>query len=96
MEKLKQSPWEKLKDVQIKPIEQECLDRVFEHLSKFHTFWFIDLAFCVVKQGKMSIRYGCKGWRVTLLIFKNVSYLTCVLQTTTRATATETKLDQET
>ena len=34
MEKLKQSPAELLKQVQIKPIEQECLDRVFGYLSK--------------------------------------------------------------
>ena len=32
MEKLKQSPWELLKQVQIKPIEQVCLDRVFAYL----------------------------------------------------------------
>ena len=32
MEKLKQSPWELLKKVQIKPIEQVCLDRVFSYL----------------------------------------------------------------
>ena len=32
MEKLKQSPWEVLKSVVIKPIEQECLDRVFAYL----------------------------------------------------------------
>jgi hypothetical protein len=32
MEKLKMSPAEKLKDVVIKPIEQECLDRVFNYL----------------------------------------------------------------
>eukprot|EP00347_Sterkiella_histriomuscorum_P001395 403372200 len=32
MEKLKQSPAEQLKIVQIKPIEQECLDRVFFYL----------------------------------------------------------------
>ena len=35
MEKLKQSPWEKLKEVQIKPIEQECLDRVFAKLTSY-------------------------------------------------------------
>lgn len=34
MEKLKQSPWEKLKEEKIMPIEQECLDRVFKYLSK--------------------------------------------------------------
>ena len=34
MDKLKQSPAELLKAVQIKPIEQECLDRVFNYLSK--------------------------------------------------------------
>ena len=34
MEKLKQSPWEILKTVQIKPIEQESLDRVFDYLIK--------------------------------------------------------------
>ena len=33
MEKLKQSPWEVLRGVKIQPIEQECLDRVFEYLS---------------------------------------------------------------
>ena len=33
MEKLKQSPWEILKTVEIKPIEQECLDRVFTYLT---------------------------------------------------------------
>ena len=33
MDKLKQSPAELLKLVQIKPIEQECLDRVFNYLS---------------------------------------------------------------
>uniref|UniRef100_A0A7S3FWN1 EF-hand domain-containing protein n=1 Tax=Strombidium rassoulzadegani TaxID=1082188 RepID=A0A7S3FWN1_9SPIT len=32
MDKLKESPWEKLKTVEIKPIEQECLDRVFQYL----------------------------------------------------------------
>ena len=31
------SPAEKLKDVIIKPIEQECLDRVFNYLSKSHS-----------------------------------------------------------
>jgi hypothetical protein len=36
MDKLKQSPAELLKGVQIKPIEQECLDRVFNYLSKPH------------------------------------------------------------
>ncbi len=34
MDKLKQSPAEILKEVQIKPIEKECLDRVFN--------WIID------------------------------------------------------
>jgi len=34
MEKLKQSPAEILKEVVIKPIEMECLDRVFAYLSK--------------------------------------------------------------
>ena len=34
MDKLKQSPAELLKSVFIKPIEQECLDRVFNYLSK--------------------------------------------------------------
>lgn len=34
MDKLKQSPAEILKLVQIKPIEQECLDRVFNYLGK--------------------------------------------------------------
>ena len=34
MEKLKMSPAEILKGVTIKPIEQECLDRVFSYLSK--------------------------------------------------------------
>ena len=34
MDKLKQSPAETLKTVQIKPIEQECLDRVFTYLGK--------------------------------------------------------------
>ena len=33
MEKLKQSPWELLKKVQIKPIESVCLDRVFAYLT---------------------------------------------------------------
>lgn len=35
MDKLKQSPAELLKLVQIKPIEQECLDRVYNYLSKY-------------------------------------------------------------
>ena len=34
MEKLKQSPWEHLQKVPIKPIEQECLDRVFNYFIK--------------------------------------------------------------
>ena len=34
MEKLKKSPAEILKEVNIKPIEQECLNRVFEYISK--------------------------------------------------------------
>jgi len=34
MDKLKQSPAEILKLVQIKPIEMECLDRVFNYISK--------------------------------------------------------------
>ena len=33
MDKLKQSPWELLKAVKIQPIEQECLDRVFDYLT---------------------------------------------------------------
>ena len=33
MEKLAYSPAERLKEVDIKPIEQECLDRVFNYLS---------------------------------------------------------------
>ncbi len=33
MDKLKMSPAELLKQVVIKPIEQECLDRVFAYLS---------------------------------------------------------------
>lgn len=36
MDKLKQSPAELLKLVQIKPIEQECLDRVFNYLGNEH------------------------------------------------------------
>ena len=35
MEKLKMSPAELLKQVVIKPIEQECLDRVFNYLSNY-------------------------------------------------------------
>ena len=35
MEKLKMSPAEILKEVVIKPIEMECLDRVFAYLSKY-------------------------------------------------------------
>ncbi len=34
MEKLKNSPAEILKEVIIKPIEQECLNRVFDYISK--------------------------------------------------------------
>ena len=34
MEKLRMSPAEILKEVEIKPIEMECLDRVFQYLSK--------------------------------------------------------------
>ena len=34
MEKLRMSPAEILKEVQIKPIEMECLKRIFEYLSK--------------------------------------------------------------
>lgn len=48
MEKLKQSPAELLKLVQIKPIEQECLDRVFNYLSK--KFFFV--IFFIVQKGK--------------------------------------------
>ncbi len=33
MDKLKLSPWELLKTVKIKPIEQECLDRVFDYMT---------------------------------------------------------------
>ena len=36
MDKLKMSPAELLKKVVVKPIEQECLDRVFTYLSKIH------------------------------------------------------------
>ena len=32
MEKLYNSPWEVLKTVTVKPIELECLDRVFEYI----------------------------------------------------------------
>ncbi len=39
MEKLKMSPAEILKGVTIKPIEQECLDRVFSYLSTFLSFF---------------------------------------------------------
>ena len=37
MDKLKMSPAELLKKVEIKPIEQECLDRVFGYLSKLNS-----------------------------------------------------------
>ena len=48
MEKLKQSPAELLKMVQIKPIEQECLDRVFTYLSKpSHQYLLLILSFII-------------------------------------------------
>ena len=34
MDKLRQSPAEKLLQVQVKPVEKECLDRVFKYLCK--------------------------------------------------------------
>lgn len=37
MDKLTNSPAERLKSVEIKPIEQECLDRVFAYLSQRDT-----------------------------------------------------------
>jgi hypothetical protein len=37
MDKLKDPPAEILKTVQIKPIEQECLDRVFNYLKNKDT-----------------------------------------------------------
>ena len=58
MEKLKQSPWEKLKQEKIMPIEQECLDRVFTYLSKCtapksRKFIFLKLTtISVASQGK--------------------------------------------
>ena len=39
MEKLKRSPAELLAEVEIKSIEQECLDRVFDWISKSPAFY---------------------------------------------------------
>ena len=55
MEKLKQSPWELLKGVQIKPIEQVCLDRVFAYL--------------IDKDSKKPAEHKAKIDQVTLLKF---------------------------
>ena len=41
MDKLKMSPAELLKKVVIKPIEQECLDRVFTYLSKIFIIFLL-------------------------------------------------------
>jgi hypothetical protein len=43
MDKLKMSPAELLKLVVIKPIEQECLDRVFKYLSNLLPISFTNL-----------------------------------------------------
>jgi len=52
MEKLKQSPAELLKMVQIKPIEQECLDRVFSYLSKISSLKInVINKLCIVDKG---------------------------------------------
>ena len=55
MEKLKQSPAEILKEVVIKPIEMECLDRVFAYLSKFNMKSI--LTCCVVSKGKFAMKF---------------------------------------
>jgi hypothetical protein len=52
MDKLKQSPAEILKLVQIKPIEQECLDRVFNYLSKDNKV--LNIMCDVVEKGKLA------------------------------------------
>jgi hypothetical protein len=53
MDKLKQSPAEILKLVQIKPIEQECLDRVFNYLSKDNKV--LNILCDVVEKGKQAL-----------------------------------------
>jgi hypothetical protein len=37
----KESPEERLSKVEIKPVERECLERVFEYLSKIITLTYI-------------------------------------------------------
>lgn len=61
MDKLKQSPAELLKKVQIKPIEQECLDRVFNYLSKtisFTHFYPYLLTINIVEKGMYNKKNG--------------------------------------
>ena len=44
----KESPEERLKKVEIKPVERECLDRVFKKLGMYiNIYWCIDWV-CVV------------------------------------------------
>ena len=52
MEKLRMSPAEILKEVQIKPIEMECLKRVFEYLSKHHFLTLLTQPFYIAHHGK--------------------------------------------
>ena len=61
----KQSPEEKLAGVEIKPVERECLERVFEYLSKFvlsskrlRPFIFNDYNGIYNVCNAMMIRYG--------------------------------------
>jgi len=35
----KESPEERLNKIEIKPVEKECLERVFDYLSKFQIFF---------------------------------------------------------
>ena len=61
----KQSPEEKLAGVEIKPVERECLERVFEYLSKsdlsnkrFQAFIFKDYNGNYNACDAITIRYG--------------------------------------
>ncbi len=73
MDKLKQSPAELLKLVQIKPIEQECLDRVFSYLGK-HSLSENDVSITmsIVEKGRCK-SFKLKPRQVTALLFTEFS-----------------------
>ena len=80
MEKLKQSPAEILKGVEIQTIEQECLDRVFDFLCSRDTTKRDNLNLISAMDIARTLQFlGCRPTRADVELIIWVSFTFCPL-----------------